>query len=268
MYDLKPGAPTGVRSEFRPIATSAPGIQVCEHLPRTAKWMHRIALIRSMTHRAGCHNPLPSYTGSEQMLSNIVTTNDNYHPSMGSVCEYLRQTGRAGKRPVDLPDYVYMPCYLGWGQSIRRPGPYAGFLGKQYDPLYTECTPALDRGKTCLPGQPQYVRGVPRLPDATLEAGITLDRLRGRRGLLGQFESKLPRAESAAARAGFDRQQARAFQLLTSPAVRAAFDLEKERPATRDAYGRTLFGGTTLIARRLIEAGVRFVNVTWESCTS
>jgi hypothetical protein len=264
MFDLKPSAPSGVRSEFRPIATSAPGVQVCEHLPRTARWMHRAALIRSMTHKAGCHNPLPSYTGSEQSLPNIVTTSESYPPSMGSVCEYLRQNGRAGRRAIDLPDYVYMPCYLGWGQAIHRPGPYAGFLGKQYDALYTECTPSLDKGQSCLPGQPQYVRGAPRLPDATLETGITLDRLRDRRSLLGQFETKLPHAEAVAARAGFDRQQTRAFQLLTSAAVRAAFDVEKERPATRDAYGRTLFGSTTLIARRLVEAGVRFVNVTWD----
>jgi hypothetical protein len=264
MFDLKPSAPVGVRSEFKPIATTAAGVQVCEHLPRTAKWMHRAAVIRSMTHKAGCHNPLPSYTGSEQALANIVTTGEGYPPSMGSVCEYLRQNGQGGQRSLDLPDYVYMPCYLGWGQSIRRPGPYAGFLGQQYEALYTECTPTLDRGKTCLPGQPQYVRGAPRLPQASLETGITLDRLRDRRSLLSQFENKLPRAEAAAARAGFDRQQARAFQLLTSAAVRSAFDLERERPATRDAYGRTLFGSSTLIARRLVEAGVRFVNVTWD----
>ena len=264
MFDLKPSAPSGVRSDFKPIATTVPGVRVCEHLPLTARWMHRAALIRGMTHKAGCHNPLPSYTGSEQSLPNIVTTSESYHPSMGSVCEYLRQTGRGGRRVVDLPDYVYMPCYLGWGQAIHRPGPYAGFLGKQYDALYTECTPTLDRGKTCLPGQPQYVRGVPHLPRAALDTGITLDRLKDRRSLLDQFDSKLPGAEAAAARAGFDRQQKRAFQLLTSAAVRAAFDLEKERPVTRDAYGRTLFGSSTLIARRLVEAGVRFVNVTWD----
>ncbi len=268
MFDLKPSAPAGVRSEFKPIATSVPGVQFCEHLPRTAKWMHRIALVRSMTHKAGCHNPLPSYSGSEQALPNIVTTGEGYHPSMGSVCEYLRQTGHGGKRHIDLPDYVYLPCYLGWGQAIRRPGPYAGFLGKQYEALYTECTPSLDKGRTCAPGQPQYVRGVPRLPDASLQAGVTLDRLRDRRSLLVQFDGKRPRAEAAAARAGFDRQQARAFQLLTSEAVRSAFDLEKERPATRDAYGRTLFGSSTLVARRLVEAGVRFVNVTWATFTS
>jgi hypothetical protein len=264
MFDLKPSAPVGVKSEFKPIATRVPGIQLCEHLPRLAKWMHRAAIIRSVSHKAGCHNPLPSYTGSEQALPNIITTNDSYPPSMGSVIEWLRQNGQGGRRTIDLPDYVYMPCHLGWGQAIYRPGPWAGFLGKQYDALYTECKPYLDEGRKCLPGQPQYVRGQPRLPESALQAGITLDRLNDRRTLLEQFESKLPAAEASVSRAGYDRQQHRAFQLLTSAAVRAAFDVEREPSVLRDAYGRTMFGSSTLIARRLVEAGVRFVNVTWD----
>ncbi len=157
MFDLKPSAPVGVRGEFKPIATRATGVRICEHLPRLAKWMHRAALIRSVTHRAGCHNPLPSYTGSEQALPNIVTTNDNYPPSMGSVCEWLRQNGQGGKRKIDLPDYVYMPCYLGWGQVIHRPGPWAGFLGKQYD-CAVHRVPALPRQGPNLPAWPAPVR--------------------------------------------------------------------------------------------------------------
>src|SRR6185437_13706038 len=162
------------------------------------------------------------------------------------------------------PDYVYLPCYFGWGQAIRRPGPYAGFLGKQYDPLFTECKPTLDAGKACRPGQPQIVRGQPILPDGALSADLTLDRLHHRRNLLQQFDAEARRLETQASAASFDRQQQRAFQLLTSRAVQDAFDLDKEAPAVRDRYGRTLFGSSTLMARRLIEAGVRFVNVTWD----
>jgi uncharacterized protein (DUF1501 family) len=259
MWDLKPSAPADVRGEFKPVATSAPGVMICEHLPRLAKWMHKAAVIRSVTHKAGCHNPIPGYTGSELTPSDIISAKESYPPSMGSVCEYLRQGGPGRDR--ELPDYVYMPCYLGWGQAIRRPGPYAGFLGKQYDALYTECTPSVDPGAVCGPGQPQFVRGQPRLPEAP--AGeITLDRLRGRKSLLSQFEGKLAAAE---ANLGvYDRQQRRAFQLLTSPAVRAAFDLDREPASIRDAYGRTMFGSSALVARRLVEAGVRFVNVTWD----
>lgn len=263
MYDLKPSAPTGVRGDFKPIATSAPGVRICEHLPKLARWMHRAALIRSVTHKAGCHNPIPSYTGSELMPIDIISTRDSYPPSMGSVCEYLRQNGVRGKRPVDLPDYVYMPCYLGWGQAIRRPGPYAGFLGKQYDALDTECAPFLDKGCICAPGQPQIVRGHPRLPEPPA-GSITLDRLKGRQSLLAQFEKELPRASASITTGTYDRQQQRAFQLLTSSTVRSAFDLDREPAVVRDAYGRTLFGSSMLVARRLIEAGVRFVNVTWD----
>lgn len=265
MFDLKLSAPREVRGEFRPIATTVPGLHICEHLPRLARWMHRAALVRSVSHKAGCHNPIPSYTGSELLPPDIISTRDTYPPSMGSVCEWLRQNKpakRARTPAAELPDYIYLPCYLGWGQAIRRPGPYAGFLGKQYDPFFTECTPALDTGKTCSPGQPQTVRGQPRLPDGALSPELTLDRLHRRRSLLQQFNAEAKRLDGQAA--AFDRQQQRAFQLMTSPAVQSAFDLDKEPPAVRDRYGRTLFGSSTLIARRLIEAGVRFVNVTWD----
>ena len=178
---------------------------------------------------------------------------------MGSVCEYLKDE----RDP--LPAYVYLPCYLGWGQSIRRPGPYAGFLGKRYDPLFTECSPYIDKDAPPeRPGYPQVLRGEPRLPDSTPGEGITLDRLHARRTLLQQFDDQVRRAEGHPALGTFDRHQARAFELLTSAKVKAAFDLDDEDPKLRDRYGRTLFGSSALIARRLVEAGVRFVNVTWD----
>ena len=125
MFDLKPNAPAEIRGEFKPIATSVPGIQICEHLPRTANWMHRCAIVRSVNHKAGCHNTLPSYTGSEQPLDiNDRSQRDTYPPSMGSVCEYLKPPG------VDLPHYVALPTYLGWGFALKRPGPY-GRLPRQ-----------------------------------------------------------------------------------------------------------------------------------------
>jgi hypothetical protein len=259
MVDMKPDAASEVRGEFRQIATSAPGIHVCEHLPRMSKWMHKVAVVRSLNHRAGCHNTLPSYTGLDQLLPDITTIRETYPPSMGSVCEYLRQGDR------QLPDYVYMPCYLGWGQAIRRPGPYAGFLGQRYDALYTECAPHRD---PTLPapgaGRPATVLGEPRLPTSTLTEGVTLDRLNTRRSLMDQVEDQLRQADATQALDQFGRARGRAFDLLTAPAVRSAFDVSREDPRLRDRYGRTLFGNSTLIARRLIESGVRFVNVTWD----
>jgi hypothetical protein len=259
MVDLKPSAPAEVRGAFKPAATNVPGIQICEHLPRMARWMHRTALVRSLHHQAGCHNTLPSYTGYEAMLPDIVSTRETYPPSMGSVCEYLHRA--AG----DLPAYVYMPCYLGWGQAIRRPGPYGGFLGQRFDPLFTECRPYQDPGAPAgRPGYPQVVRGEPFLPQSAFGADLTIDRLNTRRGLLGQLDDGLRRAEAMPSLDHFSRVQRRAFNLLTSARVRSAFDLTREDPRLRDRYGRTLFGASALTARRLVEAGVRFVNVTWD----
>jgi hypothetical protein len=259
MVDLKPDAPAEVRGEFRPVATNVPGIQVCEHLPRMARWAHRLAIVRSLYHRAGCHNPLPSYTGYAEPVTDLINPRDTYPPSMGSVCESLRRRGG------DLPDYVYLPCYLGWGQAIRRPGPYAGFLGSRFDPLFTECDPYKDAGSPAArAGFPQVVRGEPRLPQTGLAQGITADRLNTRRGLLGQIDDGLRRVEAQASLGNHSRVQQRAFTLLTSSPARAAFDLSGESPRLRDRYGRTLFGSSTLIARRLVEVGVRFVNVTWD----
>lgn len=264
MFDMKPNAPAEVRGEFNPIETSAPGIQVCELLPQTSRWMHKAALVRTVNHRGGCHNPLPSYSGSEEPLADLTatTTSDNYPPSMGSVCEYLA----GGKKPA--PDYVYLPNYLGWGQSIRRPGPYAGFLGHRYDPYCSECDPSLD--KDVLTGNPWWehppvFRGKPQLVSCRLPEGVTVDRLDSRRTLLNQFESQLSQAESDANGESYGRARQQAFQLLSSAPFKAAFDLEKVDPVLRERYGNTLFGASAIVGRRLVEAGVRFVNVTWDS---
>ncbi|MCI0684928.1 MAG: DUF1501 domain-containing protein [Gemmataceae bacterium] len=267
MIDLKTAGPADVRGEFRPISTNVPGIQICEHLPRMSRWMHKIALVRSLNHRAGCHNTLPSYTGSELLTPDNTTTRDTFPPSMGSVCELLRAEGnrnRAIDRGAELPDYVYMPCYLGWGQAIRRAGPYGGFLGKRFDPLYTEVSPYKAPGVTTSPGNPATVLGEPRLPDSILAPEVTIDRLNTRRTLSQQLEDNLRRAESQTALDSFDRTQRRAFNLLTSNDIRSAFDLDREDPRLRDRYGRTLFGNCALIGRRLVERGVRFINVTWD----
>src|SRR5206468_1574341 len=102
--DLKPAAPPEVRGEFKPAATNVPGIHICEHLPKTARWMHRTAVVRSLNHKAGCHNTLPGYTGLEVPTPDNTTTKDTYPPSMGSVCEYLKK-GHGG-----FPAYMYLPC--------------------------------------------------------------------------------------------------------------------------------------------------------------
>jgi hypothetical protein len=257
MYDLKPKAPTDVRGEFNPIPTNVAGIDVCEMLPQHTQWMHKSALVRSINHKAGCHNTLPSYTGYEQPLDNIASSKETYPPSMGSICEYLNG-GRA-----DSPAYIYMPCYLGWGQSIRRPGPYGGFLGSRFDPLYTECAPYVDNPPD-VPYASQPLRGVPYIPYSRLDGEMTVDRLNSRQDLLKQLDAERFRIEQQGKLGTFNRQEQRAWSILTSSKVRDAFDLDSVDPKIRDRYTRTLFGQSALVARRLVEAGVRFINVTWD----
>jgi Protein of unknown function (DUF1501) len=158
-----------------------------------------------------------------------------------------------------------MPCWLGWGQVFRRAGPYAGFLGQRYNPLTTECQPYGDvSAPPAAAGSPRVVRGQPILPDSILGPDLTIDRFDARRGLLRQLDDQMPRVESQLALDNYGRNRRRAFDVLTSAKMRAAFDLKNEDPRLLDRYGRTLFGHSTLIGRRLVEAGVRFVNVTWD----
>jgi hypothetical protein len=261
MFDLKPAAPVEVRGEFKPIATDVPGIQVCEHLPRTARWMHRCAIVRSVHHNAGCHNTMPSFTGSEQPVDvNEPIPRDSYPPGMGSVCEYLKPPH------LDLPHYVALPSSLGWGFALKRPGPWGGFLGKRYDPLCSECNPAMDSHPP--PGRRPMWLGTPFLAETVLAPEMTIDRLNDRRGLLQQLDEQHRKAEARAAADPFDRIRQRAFSLLTASKLKAAFNLDAEDPRRRDRYGRHLFGQSALIGRRLIEAGVRFVDVYWDGYSS
>jgi len=181
---------------------------------------------------------------------------------MGSVCEYLKEHNGGDNR---VPAYVYMPCYLGWGQSIHRPGPYAGFLGKRYDPLFTVCDPYED----ILRGKPNYsdaqpLRGVPRIPYSKLSSGMTIDRLDARKSLVDQLDGERFRFDQSSALASFSKQQQQAWSILTSSEVRSAFDFDAVDPKLRDSYGDSLFGTSALAARKLVEAGVQFVNVTWD----
>jgi hypothetical protein len=266
MFDLKPDAPSEIRGEFKPVATNVPGIQICEHLPRMSRWMHRAAIVRTVNHKAGCHNTLPAFTGYEVLVPDQASANPNHPPSMGSVCEYVKQTRTSGGRPDDLPAYVCVPNHLGWGEAGRRPGIYGGFLGQRFDPLSAECSPFTDPGAdTKNRPHPPEIRGEPRVPHCVLEDGITLDRLNRRQALVQQLDAVLRRGDALRTFDNFDKTRERAFSLLTSTRLRAAFNLGGEDPRLRDRYGRSLFGSSVLAARKLVEAGVRFVNVFWDN---
>jgi hypothetical protein len=262
MFDLKPGAPAEIRGEFQPIASSVPGLSVCEHLPRLAKWMHRASLIRSVTHGYNSHNPyavLTGFTGGDDRENYFTKRSD--HPGIGAVCQYL------GMERNGLPCHVYLPAHPGYSQGLRRAGPYGGYLGRQYDPLFATCDPKFDRefdqNKEFY--NPIAPYGVPRLPSIEDVPGVTVERLQNRQTLLEQVEQALARLEGSRDAKTMGEFQHKALDLLTSSRAREALDLSREPEALKERYGPTLFGTSALAARRLVEAGVTFVTVTTES---
>jgi hypothetical protein len=263
MFDMKPDAPLGIRSEFKPINTNVPGISICEHLPKMARWMHKAAIVRSAYHKGICHSNIPMYTGFDDVRDENARPTDP--PSMGSVCAYHEQE-ILRKKSGQLSSYVYLPCPLGWGEVRVKGGPGAGILGQRYDPLSTECTAYVDRPQASGPSDDmQRVRGEILFRGTDLPDGVTLDRLNTRHNLLDQFDGNVHLSEASPALQGHSKRKQLAYNLITSAAVREAFDLNRESVRLRDRYGRSLFGDAVLLGRRLVERGVRFVNVSWDN---
>lgn len=268
-FDMKPEAPEKIRGPFRPVPSRTPGLLISEHLGRCAAISDRFSVIRTMTHKYNDHSTAGHYiqTGSPWHIpvgGGFNATPDDW-PSIGSVVEYLSQ--RAPRtRPRELPDYVVLPNFLGriqtYSTQLRRPGEYAGWLGRGYDPVTT----AIDKRD---PKDNPYFRDCTddeltfQLNGLVADDALTLDRLSRRRTLLEQFDSERAAIDNAAHLA-YGKFQQRALDLVTSPRTRQALDLRAEPAALRDRYGRHLFGQSTLMARRLVEAGVRFVTVHWD----
>jgi len=258
MFDMKPSAPAEIRGEFKPIATSLPELQICEHLPNTAKWMHKACLIRTISHTYNSHDPLAimtGFTGGNPQLPAQATD----PPDIGAICQYV------GLGPRDVPGAVCLPCYPGWGQEgYRRGGPYGGFLGSQYDPMFSLCDPKFSREPKTNHYDPVMAEGEPYLPGLNSQPEMTVDRFDSRRSLLEQLDDAFRQASQSVTQDRLDKFQRRAFDLLTSSKTRDAFDLSQEPDHVRDRYGRNLFGASLLVARRLVEVGVPFVSVHQE----
>ncbi|MFN8708653.1 MAG: DUF1501 domain-containing protein, partial [Planctomyces sp.] len=255
MFDMKPLAPVEIRGEFSPISTTVPGLKICELLPRLARWMHRGTLIRTFSHMFNSHDPLPMMTGftDDKPSAQALPTDP---PDVGAICQYL------GLGPADLPGAVCMPCFPGSGQNgYRRRGPYGGFLGKQYDPLFTQCHPTFAREPRFVDYDPVMPIGQPSPPAASDIPEMTVDRMTGRRSLIAQIDREFVRTQNSRAVHTMDEVQQKAFQILTSGRTRDAFNLELESEETRDAYGRNLVGSSLLIARRLGDAQVPVISV-------
>jgi hypothetical protein len=261
LFDLKPHAPDKVRGEFQPIATSVPGLQISELLPLTARIMDRCTLIRTYSHRYNSHNPYNVYTGFD-----LGNDRENYfakrsdHPSMGAICQHVRL------HETEVPPYVILPAFPGHSQSLRRAGPYGGYLGSQYDPLFTVWNRQNDgKGKFYVPGM---ALGTPVLPSLDSLPDITANRLDQRHSLLEQLDRRVGELERTQSVSSLGHFQEKVFSLLTSSKTRNAFDLAQERPEIVDRYGQTVWGKSLLICRRLVEAGSTFVSVNWEEADS
>jgi len=261
MFDMKPDAPAEVRGEFQTIDTTVDGLQICEHLPLTARTMHHSTLIRTHTHLYNTHSPYNMLTGysGPVIVDNVAKMTD--HPSIGAVMQH------AGIRAQGVPSYVWMPSHPGHSQGKHRAGPYGGFLGRQYDPVFTAYEPQFEDTKEGrnLRIDPLTPIAEPKLPLVDQLPHIALDRLNRRRTLLEQFEDQIVNFEHTRAVDNLNYYKRQAFEMLTAGKTRKAFDLSQEPGQLRERYGRNLFGSCLLTARRLVEAGVKFVGVTTES---
>ena len=262
MFDMKPDAPLEIRGEFRPIATTVPGLNVCEHLPKLSQLMHKGTLIRSVTHKYNSHNPYAMLTGFDggNDRENYYTQRTD-HPGIPAVCQYVG----LGRR--DMPGSVFLPALPGYSQGLRRAGPYGGYLGRQYDPMFSDCNAKFEKDfvfeSAFYEGYSPF--GEPRLPTIDTLPELTVDRFHRRTSLLKEMDHQYACLEKSREFSTLDEFQRKAVDMLTSSRARHAFDLSAEPDSVRSEYGKTLFGTSLLVARRLVEAGVVFVGVTTES---
>src|SRR5688572_12883332 len=245
MFDMKPDAAEGIRGPYKPIASKADGIQVCEKLPKTAGIMDKVTLIRSMTHTMKNHNSAGYYalTGhappsDDQRLRDSL----DLFPGYSSIVDKLAPTNG------ELPTAVSLPHVIADGSVT--PGQHASFLGKRHDPLLVLQDPNSANFN---------------LPELTLPASLTVERLEQRRELQKLIDTQSRMLDYSAAAQGLDAYYERALAMLNSPKLRKAFDLSAESEKMREAYGRTTYGQGCLLARRLVEAGAKFVTVYFSS---
>jgi hypothetical protein len=241
-WDMKPDAPVEVRGQFRSVATKAPGIRICEHLPKTARVMDKLAIVRSMHHPMRNHNSaaVETFCGRTPLKGDLELLADdpNSFPNYGSILSALT------KQRGEVPIHVALPHVL--YNVVVLPGQTAGFLGAAHNHFQV----------TRDPSQANF--GIDEL---ALPAEVPLARLDDRKSLLSLVDSQLRQADRTVRTRGMTTLQTRAFNLLRSEKVRQAFDLAGESVALRDHYGRHKLGQSLLLARRLVESGVRFVNV-------
>jgi uncharacterized protein (DUF1501 family) len=235
-WDMKPNAPAEVRGPFQPIKTAAPGIEISEIFPRMAKHADKFSLVRSVYHTATAVHD----TGHQMMQTGRLFAGGIEHPHMGSSLGYLK--GGRG----ELPAHVLLPRPMGRTGGNLPHGQTAGYLGKNHDPFVLNADPSAAGFK---------------VPDLLPPDYISPIRAERRQRLRDAVDGAVDSFEKNAAAKQLDDNFNLAYRLMSSPKAREAFAIEKEPDSVRDRYGRTRFGQCCLMARRLIEAGVRFVTV-------
>ena len=239
-YDPKPDAPADYRGPLKAMSTAVPGIQVSELLPEHARLMDKMSIIRSMHHNNGDHFAAAHWMLTGYKGSTAVDLAPQY-PSSASIIAKLKGAKRSG-----MPAYVGLPNTHSVGLSPGYHG--AAYLGVAYNPFSADGDPNNDRYE---------VRNL------KLAGGVDRERLDSRRGLLNAFDHVRRDADSTGLMDGLDRFTQDAYEMVTGPAARDAFDIRKEEPRLRDRYGRHQWAQSALMARRLVEAGVRFVTLTF-----
>ena len=235
-WDMKPEAPKEIRGPFKPISTKAPGLDISEIFPLHARHADKFSLVRSCYHTgAAVHD-----TGCQMMQTGRLFTGGIKTPHAGCVLEYLR-----GRR-TDLPAHVLVPEPIGRTGGGLPHGQDGGFLGKAHDPFVLMADPS----------KPNF-----KVPDLLPPRNIGEARLARRKRLRAIVEGTLKNFEDSQDAKLVDSSFQAAFRIISSPQARAAFDLSKEPKKVRERYGMTRFGQCCLLARRLIEAGVRFVTI-------
>jgi len=276
-FDPKPLAAREIQGELRAIDTVVPGLQISEGLPQIARIADRLTVVRSMTHEYPIHCCAYVMTGMPNYSIPLETAprDPQQWPFMGSVIDYL--DSRATHQPPALPRNVGLPWkFCSRGTSTTQAGPYGAFLGDGLDPFWTDFS---GTGTTHVPklnadSQKELVldphAGI--TPDGRFELAsgcelpeaMSRQRFDARLHLLKQFDSTRPILESVAEAGRWNDQQSRALSLIGSHRIRQALDVQRETDAMRQRYGMTLFGQSCLAARRLVEAGARFVSVFWD----
>lgn len=245
MWDMKPDAPDGIRGEFKPIASSVPGLQVSEHLPRLATQMHRATLVRSMHHGVNNSHAAAVYaslTGHDRGEAGGGTKPTDY-PAVGSVLGMLRPP-----QTQTLP-HICLPYITKEGAGgPPQPGFFGGLIGQAYDPLFVLKDPnAADFS----------------VPELTLLADVSIERLSTRRALFDQIDKSFSHGDGRVAFDTMDSFRRQALGLLTSEVTQKALRIGDEPAPVRERYGRNIYGQSVLLARRLIEAGTRMVTISW-----